>query len=42
LRSHRVAANRMNLGYDGDVEIWRCSNCRPHPCQTSSDDKNVV
>ena len=42
LRSHRVAANRMDLGYHGDVEIRRCGNRRPHPCQAGSDDKNVV
>jgi hypothetical protein len=42
LRSHRVATDRMDLGYYGDVEIRRCGNRRPHPCQTGSDDKNVV
>jgi hypothetical protein len=42
LRSHRVAANRMDFGYHGDIEIRRGRNRRSHPCQTSSDDKNVV
>mgnify|MGYP001574821379 CR=1 FL=1 len=42
LRSHRVAANRMDFRHHGDVEIRRCGNRRSHPCQTGSDDKNVV
>jgi hypothetical protein len=37
-----VAANRMDLGYHSDIEIRRRGNRRPHPCQTGSNDKNVV